>query len=278
MSLILGISSQFDFIKSTSDSYYWPTFWRGIGIRQNGLATKVEKSRKQVKERKNRAKKIRGVKKVALPFHIFLAHYFIFCGVAYASGCLHVVAARCSDEGRRRRQGWEEEINRASPCMFLIKNHSSLGSDDAHSLGYIFPGPVQFSWPPVEVTSLSHSLSLSEDFVGPWLIKNVQFFTATWFHFSALIGHMEWSIRLLSCLITWRFWLSLWGPGRSGPRVGLFHSPFNGFFFPVLAKEGWALESPVHARPVIHWAKACVPGFSLIHPSGLVKPGTSNVI
>eukprot|EP00244_Chara_vulgaris_P008607 TRINITY_DN343_c0_g1_i1.p1 TRINITY_DN343_c0_g1~~TRINITY_DN343_c0_g1_i1.p1 ORF type:complete len:135 (-),score=39.36 TRINITY_DN343_c0_g1_i1:782-1186(-) len=31
---------------------------------RNGLATKVEKSRKQVKERKNRAKKIRGVKKV----------------------------------------------------------------------------------------------------------------------------------------------------------------------------------------------------------------------
>lgn len=29
----------------------------------NGLATKVEKSRKQLKERKNRAKKIRGVKK-----------------------------------------------------------------------------------------------------------------------------------------------------------------------------------------------------------------------
>eukprot|EP00244_Chara_vulgaris_P008609 TRINITY_DN343_c0_g1_i3.p1 TRINITY_DN343_c0_g1~~TRINITY_DN343_c0_g1_i3.p1 ORF type:complete len:135 (-),score=38.56 TRINITY_DN343_c0_g1_i3:692-1096(-) len=31
---------------------------------RNGLATRVEKSRKQVKERKNRAKKIRGVKKV----------------------------------------------------------------------------------------------------------------------------------------------------------------------------------------------------------------------
>ncbi|KAG6764455.1 hypothetical protein POTOM_031924 [Populus tomentosa] len=29
----------------------------------NGLATKVEKSRKQLKERKNRAKKVRGVKK-----------------------------------------------------------------------------------------------------------------------------------------------------------------------------------------------------------------------
>ncbi|KAG6554540.1 hypothetical protein Mapa_003919 [Marchantia paleacea] len=30
---------------------------------RNGLATKVEKSRKQVKERKNRAKKLRGTKK-----------------------------------------------------------------------------------------------------------------------------------------------------------------------------------------------------------------------
>lgn len=36
----------------------------GYGFLQNGLATKVEKSRKQMKERKNRAKKIRGVKKV----------------------------------------------------------------------------------------------------------------------------------------------------------------------------------------------------------------------
>jgi hypothetical protein len=35
-----------------------------FGFLQNGLATKVEKSRKQMKERKNRAKKIRGVKKV----------------------------------------------------------------------------------------------------------------------------------------------------------------------------------------------------------------------
>jgi hypothetical protein len=40
-----------------------------FGFLQNGLATKVEKSRKQMKERKNRAKKIRGVKKVcALAF------------------------------------------------------------------------------------------------------------------------------------------------------------------------------------------------------------------
>lgn len=31
---------------------------------QNGLATKIEKSRKQMKERKNIAKKISGVKKV----------------------------------------------------------------------------------------------------------------------------------------------------------------------------------------------------------------------
>jgi len=41
---------------------------------QNGLDTKIEKSRKQIKERKNRAKKIRGVKKVSilvLPLAIF---------------------------------------------------------------------------------------------------------------------------------------------------------------------------------------------------------------
>ena len=36
---------------------------------QNGLDTKVEKSRKQMKERKNRAKKIRGVKKVSKNIH-----------------------------------------------------------------------------------------------------------------------------------------------------------------------------------------------------------------
>ena len=35
---------------------------------QNGLAEKLEKSRKQIKERKNRSKKIRGVKKNAGQF------------------------------------------------------------------------------------------------------------------------------------------------------------------------------------------------------------------
>lgn len=45
---------------SLSDSYF--CLFRIY--RQNGLDTKVEKSRKQLKERKNRAKKIRGVKKV----------------------------------------------------------------------------------------------------------------------------------------------------------------------------------------------------------------------
>ena len=48
---------------------------------QNGLDTKVEKSRKQLKERKNRAKKIRGVKKVGcvapmVPSHHFFLIYF----------------------------------------------------------------------------------------------------------------------------------------------------------------------------------------------------------
>ncbi|RZS01643.1 hypothetical protein BHM03_00031530 [Ensete ventricosum] len=39
---------------------------------RNGLATKVEKSRKQMKERKNRAKKVRGVKKFLVQAAIFL--------------------------------------------------------------------------------------------------------------------------------------------------------------------------------------------------------------
>ena len=38
---------------------------KSISVLQNGLAERVEKSRKQIKERKNRSKKIRGVKKNA---------------------------------------------------------------------------------------------------------------------------------------------------------------------------------------------------------------------
>lgn len=46
---------------------------------QNGLATKVEKSRKQMKERKNRAKKIRGVKKVEGLLLHFLVLFLFLC-------------------------------------------------------------------------------------------------------------------------------------------------------------------------------------------------------
>ena len=52
---------------------------------QNGLDTKIEKSRKQLKERKNRSKKICGVKKVrealkslvddTMPFVIVIVSY-----------------------------------------------------------------------------------------------------------------------------------------------------------------------------------------------------------
>lgn len=42
---------------------------------QNGLDTKVEKSRKQMKERKNRAKKIRGIKKVISDLCFFLVSW-----------------------------------------------------------------------------------------------------------------------------------------------------------------------------------------------------------
>ncbi|KAG0620796.1 hypothetical protein M758_4G245000 [Ceratodon purpureus] len=57
-----GKSTGFGLIYDSVDSAkkYEPKY----RLIRNGLATKVEKSRKQIKERKNRAKKIRGVKKV----------------------------------------------------------------------------------------------------------------------------------------------------------------------------------------------------------------------
>uniref|UniRef100_A0A803MLG4 40S ribosomal protein S24 n=1 Tax=Chenopodium quinoa TaxID=63459 RepID=A0A803MLG4_CHEQI len=57
-----GKSTGFGLIYDSVDSAkkYEPKY----RLIRNGLATKVEKSRKQMKERKNRAKKIRGVKKV----------------------------------------------------------------------------------------------------------------------------------------------------------------------------------------------------------------------
>ncbi|KAK9206678.1 hypothetical protein WN943_016957 [Citrus x changshan-huyou] len=48
-------------VDATSKAWPWMYLWPLIPV--NGLDTKVEKSRKQLKERKNRAKKIRGVKK-----------------------------------------------------------------------------------------------------------------------------------------------------------------------------------------------------------------------
>ncbi|ONK80672.1 uncharacterized protein A4U43_C01F20430 [Asparagus officinalis] len=56
-----GKSTGFGLIYDSVDSAkkYEPKY----RLIRNGLATKIEKSRKQMKERKNRAKKIRGVKK-----------------------------------------------------------------------------------------------------------------------------------------------------------------------------------------------------------------------
>ncbi|XP_024390000.1 small ribosomal subunit protein eS24z [Physcomitrium patens] len=56
-----GKSTGFGLIYDSVDSAkkYEPKY----RLIRNGLATKVEKSRKQIKERKNRSKKIRGVKK-----------------------------------------------------------------------------------------------------------------------------------------------------------------------------------------------------------------------
>ncbi|CAL5353790.1 unnamed protein product [Camellia sinensis] len=67
---------------------------------RNGLDTKVEKSRKQLKERKNRTKKIRGVKKVRKL-------------VILASGYTH------TDQGWRCCKGWEEEM-RCGFCGYCM--------------------------------------------------------------------------------------------------------------------------------------------------------------
>lgn len=50
---------------------------QNINLFQNGLDTKIEKSRKQMKERKNRAKKIRGVKKVILQLVIVVGLWLL---------------------------------------------------------------------------------------------------------------------------------------------------------------------------------------------------------
>jgi len=51
-------------------------------VAQNGLAKKIEKSRKQKKERRNRTKKIRGVKKTASEFGAWTVYaiiIFFYC-------------------------------------------------------------------------------------------------------------------------------------------------------------------------------------------------------
>lgn len=84
---------------------------------QNGLDTKVEKSRKQMKERKNRAKKIRGVKKVretlvnvGQPSLSLSPYTSAFSGFV-----------KCADQGWRCCQGWEEEMR---CCRFRCLLHS----------------------------------------------------------------------------------------------------------------------------------------------------------
>eukprot|EP00898_Chlorokybus_atmophyticus_P000375 jgi/Chlat1/1338/Chrsp119S01772 len=66
---IFGFRTQFGGGKSTGFGLIYDSvesckkFEPKYRLVRNGLATRVEKSRKQIKERKNRARKIRGVKK-----------------------------------------------------------------------------------------------------------------------------------------------------------------------------------------------------------------------
>ncbi|CAL5367566.1 unnamed protein product [Camellia sinensis] len=68
---------------------------------KNGLDTKVEKSRKQLKERKNRTMKIRGVKKVRKLLILALGYTY-------------------TDQGWRCCKGWEEEIRCCGFCGYCM--------------------------------------------------------------------------------------------------------------------------------------------------------------
>lgn len=67
-------------------------------ILQNGLDTKVEKSRKQLKERKNRAKKIRGVKKVRQLLAPLADIYNLFCSFWFL--ILYLVQTKAGDAAK----------------------------------------------------------------------------------------------------------------------------------------------------------------------------------
>jgi len=64
---------------------------------QAGLDTKVQKSRKQIKERKNRSKKIRGVKKVRTPPPPGLEEVWLSSpGVQYLRGSMYCTVLYCT--------------------------------------------------------------------------------------------------------------------------------------------------------------------------------------
>jgi small subunit ribosomal protein S24e len=80
---VFGFRTQFGGGKSTGFGLIYDSvdaakkFEPKYRLIRNGLATKVEKSRKQMKERRNRAKKIRGVKKVM--FSLMVTTHCFLC-------------------------------------------------------------------------------------------------------------------------------------------------------------------------------------------------------
>jgi small subunit ribosomal protein S24e len=84
---VFGFRTQFGGGKSTGFGLIYDSvdaakkFEPKYRLIRNGLATKVEKSRKQMKERKNRAKKIRGVKKVLFLCHHVRCYVYPLCNL-----------------------------------------------------------------------------------------------------------------------------------------------------------------------------------------------------
>ncbi|XP_060966465.1 small ribosomal subunit protein eS24z-like isoform X1 [Cannabis sativa] len=90
---------------------------------RNGLDTKIEKSRKQMKERKNRAKKIRGVKKVNNRL-AGLCYWNLVLITLFSYFC---ILNLFSDKGIRSCQE-EVRIENVSPVLKLISSNGCIYS------------------------------------------------------------------------------------------------------------------------------------------------------
>lgn len=84
---------------------------------QHGLLSKKDKSRKQLKERKNRAKKLRGVKKV-----ICIAIVSKFAKYIYINGLLNIMKLILQSKADSKKTGKRRWVSGACLCSQTQSN------------------------------------------------------------------------------------------------------------------------------------------------------------